>query len=163
MKKLLFFSLLLVGCVTTGLAALTALRINTYSHGTITLLLENEPALTFNDDRSITIEPGIDEGQPPVTISFDDVESCQYADTDDNTGVAPSVTTPEQTIVMSFVAGGIHFANIPDGTGVEVFTTAGAQVMRAPVSEGEYTLPYSRLTKGIYIVRIGRFATKISI
>ena len=76
MKKFLLFVFTLAMCGGPASAALTALHIHTSSHGVITLMLDEQPELTFNDDRSITVAVKADPTVEPVSISFDDVESC---------------------------------------------------------------------------------------
>ena len=163
MKKLFLTLLALSAGALTGFAALTALHIHTSSHGIITLLLEKEPSLIFNDDRTITVEVPSDPGYEPVNISFDDVESCEYGNSNDYVeDSAEEIKDVVQSIVMTFGPDGVSFANIPDGNKVEVYTLSGTMLLNVASEQGGYTLARNSFQPGIYIVRIGRFATKIS-
>lgn len=164
MKKLVLPLLALVVTFAAN-AALTALHIHTASQGVITVLLDNEPTLTFNDDRSVTIATTGDETQPPVQLDFDDIESCEYGDANDYTpGSINSIadeTVP--SITVSLDAAGVTFANLPGNATVEIYGINGMLVHTNTPGTDTYSIDRSSLQRGIYIVRIGRFVTKLSL
>ncbi|MDE6300260.1 MAG: T9SS type A sorting domain-containing protein [Muribaculaceae bacterium] len=164
MKKTILALLALVACVFASSAALTALHIRTSSQGVITLLLEDEPVLNFNEDRSITIDVANDPEYEPVSITFDEVEGCEYGDVDDYEEMSvTSVAAPVSNITVSFERGGVKFSNITDASTVEVYALNGTKVLTAPVADGEYYLLRGALPGGVYIVRIGTFSLKLSL
>lgn len=165
MKKFLLFVFTLAMCGGTASAALTALHIHTSSHGVITLMLDEQPELTFNDDRSITVAVKADPTVEPVSISFDDVESCNYGDKDDYSSVSVPVSDAEaETAVMVKIgADAVTFSGISDDAAVEVYSLAGVKMAGGTAADGTYTLRRDALTHGVYIVRIGKFVTKLSL
>ena len=164
MKKTFLTLLALTLCFLASSAALTALHIRTASQGVITLLLDDEPVLNFNDDRSITIEVPNDPDYEPVSITFDDVEACEYGDVADyEESSVSTVVAPVSSVSVSFDRGGVMFANIPDNAIVEVFTLNGTKALTAPAPDGSFYLLRDALPAGIYIVRIGSFSCKLSL
>lgn len=162
-KTVLLLVTLLV--VLAAKAALTALHIHTASQGVITVLLDNEPTLTFNDNRSVTIETEGDDAQPPVQLDFDDIESCEYGDADDYkpNGIKSVSNNPVSTITVRIDAAGATFSNIPDNAAVEVYGINGGLIHSVTPQTGICTIARSSLPRGIYIVRIGTFVTKLSL
>ncbi len=164
MKKFLLLVIALLGCFTAN-AALTALHIHTASHGIITLLLEDEPVLTFNDDRSVTIEVKADADQDPIRLDFEDIDSCEYGDEYDYTPNAVDEIAPEETqaVTVRIDGSGVEFGNLPDGADIEVYNLGGVRVLNASTHDNTYYLDRSALSHGVYIVRIGAFVTKLSL
>lgn len=168
MKKHFFLLLFVIAGALSSFAALTALHIHTASQGIVTILLEEEPEITFNDNRTMTVEIKADtetgnESQP-ITISFDDVKTCTYGDKDDYVETSVSPIAPDRSdICISFSGDNVVFSNIPDDTLVDVFTLDGAMVMQGFAKAGSFTIVRRSLEQGIYLVRIGDFATKLSL
>ena len=165
MKKLVLPLLALIVAFAAN-AALTALHIHTASQGVITVLLDNEPTLTFNDDRSVTIESTGDNTLPPVQLDFDDIESCEYGDADDYTPSSINSTADDDTvpaITVRIDASGATFANLPDNATIEIYGINGALVRTATPGTDTYSIDRSSLQRGVYIVRIGQFITKLSL
>lgn len=165
MKKFLLFFFSLAICGGVASAALTALHIHTSSQGVITLMLDEQPELTFNDDRSITVAVKADETVSPISISFDEVESCNYGDKDDYSSVtAPgSDAAAESSVTVKIGADAVVFSGIADNAAVEVYTIAGVRVADGTATDGTYILRRDSLPHGVYIVRIGKFVTKLSL
>lgn len=163
MKKFLLFVFTLAMCGGPASAALTALHIHTSSHGVITLMLDEQPELTFNDDRSITVAVKADPTVEPVSISFDDVESCNYGDKDDYSSVSAPASDSEVAISVEIGAEAVIFAGVAGGSTVEVYNLAGVRVVDDTASDGVFSLRRDTLAHGVYIVRIGKFVTKLSL
>lgn len=163
MKKLLFFIITFMICASASFAAITALHIHTASQGVITLLLENEPELTFNDDRSITVEVKADPTAAPVSISFDDVQSCDYGEKDKYSGVAKTDVDSGDAICVKIGAEAVVFTGIADNAQVEVYNISGFRVISKASVDGAFTLRRDAVGHGVYIVRIGKFVTKLSL
>lgn len=164
MKKIILTFVALAMGVFASSAALTAMHIRTSSQGVITLLLEDEPVLNFNEDRSITIDVANDPDYEPISITFDEVEGCEYGEVDDYEEMSvTTVAIPVSNITVSFGREGVKFANITDASTVAVYTLNGAKALSAPVTDGEYHLLRNSLPGGVYIVRIGTFSIKLSL
>ena len=163
MKKILLFVAALAMCAASGYAALTALHIHTTTQGVITLMLEDKPMLIFNDDRSIDIIPSTVSESEPISVSFDDVETCKYGDTDPSTESVGSIAGDESSITVRIGADAVTFEGIAGETAVEVYNIAGMHILTGAPCEGSYVLSRGDLQRGIYIVRIGKFVTKLSI
>lgn len=165
MKKFLLFIFTLAMYGGAASAALTALHIHTSSHGVITLMLDERPELTFNDDRSITVAVTADPTVEPVSISFDDVESCNYGDKDDYSSVAApgAEAVGEGSVTVRIDADAVIFSGIADDAAVEVYSFAGVKMAGGNAAAGTYTLRRNALPHGVYIVRIGKFVTKLSL
>lgn len=165
MKKLIFAALMLLSAFTMS-AALTALHIHTASRGVVTLLLEDEPELTFNEDRSITVEVTSPSAEPtePINLSFDDVEGCTYGDANDyvEDGVSSAVVDNDNEIVIHFDGNLVIFDGVPQSLTAEVYSLNGTKVANVPAMDGTVSLDRSTLGRGVYIVRIGTFVTKLS-
>ena len=164
MKKLFLLIVGLLGFATAQ-AALTALHIHTVSNGVITVLLDNEPILQFNNDRSITITVSDQTGQDLIRLDFDDIKKCEYGDKDDYTlnEVNDIVQDLTPAITVSIVGGDITFGNLPDCAEIEIYNLGGKRVFNTSGVGSTYRLDRSGLSHGIYIVRIGFFVTKLSL
>lgn len=163
MKKLLFFIITFMICASASFAAITALHIHTASHGVITLLLEDEPELTFNEDRSITVEVKADPTAEPVSISFDDVQSCDYGEKDKYSGITKTDANPGDAICVKIGAEAVVFTGIADNAAVEIYNISGNRVISEASADGAFSLRRDIVGHGVYIVRIGKFVTKLSL
>ncbi len=163
MKKTFLTLLALLGGVYASTAALTALHIHTSSQGIITLLLDDEPVLNFNEDRSITIEVPNNSEFEPVSITFDEVESCEYGDvTDYKEESVASPIAPTSSVIVNFDAENVRFSGITETLEAEIYSVSGIKTLSLPVADGEVVLHRGILPRGVYIVRIGTFVTKIT-
>lgn len=70
---------------------------------------------------------------------------------------APAQAQSKVTIAISNRV--MKITGVEDGTKVEIFTLLGNKAYSGNVSNGEVNLP--QLTKGIYIIRIGKYCQKI--
>lgn len=164
MKKLITFLFILCGFCMAH-AALTALHIHTASRGVITLLLADEPVLTFNDDRSMTIETPSAPDTEPIKLDFDDIETCEYGDTNDYESDAIENVNDDNTpaITVLLTSSSVTFGNLSDDATVEVYSINGTLALKATPTAESFTIDRSTLPHGVYIVRIGKFVTKLSI
>lgn len=163
MKKTAFLIFALACSVFACNAALTALHIHTTSHGIITLMLDEEPELTFNDDRSITVEVKSNPEAEPVSISFDEVETCQYGDKDDYDDSGIDAATSNEGITVKIGTDAVVITGLTAGIAVEVYDISGMRVTGATAAEGNFTLRRDSLGNGVYIIRAGSFVTKLSL
>lgn len=164
MKKLLLAVLVCIFAVSGSYAALTALHIHTASQGVITLLIADHPTLKFNDDRTLTVTKNDNPNDDPIVLSFEDIDKCEYGDTNDyvnQDGVSETISTTN--IALSFVPEGVKFDNIPADACVEVYNISGQLKTVGHPAEGSYTLARETAGHGIYIVRIAGFVVKVSI
>lgn len=139
-----------------------ALHIHSTSRGVVTVLLADGPVLTFNNDRSLTVEAPSKPGIEPVVLDFDDIEKCEYGAQGDYSSVREMAGETMSAITVALDSDGVTFAGIPEGTFVEVYSIQGLPVKSEKSVSGSYRLERSSLGHGVYIVRIGVFVTKLS-
>lgn len=164
MKKSILLIAALFACTIPGFAGMTALHIHTAAYGLITVLLEEKPVLTFNDDNSLTIEVMARPEQPPMSISFDDIKSCDYGDSDKyNESGVKTVIADENAVIVRIDAESVTLEGLTDNSDVEVYNLAGIKVKAGKPFENRFRILRSELAAGIYIVRAGKFVTKLAI
>lgn len=68
----------------------------------------------------------------------------------------------ELTSIRAYLSGtSLIVKNVPDGTTVEIYSAIGSRVQVSTLKEG--VVDVSNLSKGLYIVRIGKFNQKLMI
>lgn len=83
----------------------------------------------------------------------------------DNMVFGEKGTVSVKDLILSkniYVKGGyLNVSNVSDGTSVEVFNTVGKRVQQGVINGSQFNL--SKLTKGMYIVRVGNATKKITL
>ena len=150
-----------VMCSGAAMAAITALHIHTSTHGVVTVLLDDEPVLEFNDDRTVTASTPSKPDSEPLTLDFDDIDKCEYGEPDDYT--SSLIETTKSAITVRLDADGVTFGNLPDGAEIEVYAIDGTVVLRTNPGLDAFRLDRQMLGHGVRIVRIGQFTTKLTL
>lgn len=152
MKKLILLVALLASFV--GYAAdVTALRVTPTSGEPVTFLLDEKPEINFNGEKLTVTTTGKTDG---VTFEMDQIDNIDF------TTVTALEKIEQPGIAVRYEAGSVTFSNIPEKSPVSVFTVDGRAVVQTTASDS-FTIGVCDLEKGIYVVRIGRFTTKISL
>ena len=151
MKKLVLIVALLLGAV--GAFAENAFEVRTKSGENVSFRYADKPELKYVGS-TVTITTA---GATPVTFELEDVDVVKFS----NDPASVETVTPENTIAMYVDAVGIHFTGAEPGAPVLVVSLDGRVVVSTTAPDGEYTLATGDLAKGVYIVKINRFSTKI--
>ena len=153
MRKLLLLFALMICFAATAADYPTALRVTNTSGDAMTFLFETQPELQMSAKRFTVKSTAHPAG---VTFDFDNVEAIDFI-----TAPTSLEDTPEQGIVMTMANGTLFFTNVPENSPVTVYTTDGRQVL-ADNASGEFSINIADMPRGIYIVRLANFATKVS-
>lgn len=150
MKKLVLILALLFGVF--GAYAEDAFHIYTKSGDVVTMQFAHSPEITFQGSK-MTVSTST--GANPVVIELDDIDAIHMRN---QSGLEDAVAEGISIVTDSE---GIHFCNVPQGANVMVATIEGRLVVSTTVDAGEYTLSTSDMAKGIYIIKINQFTTKV--
>lgn len=151
MKKLLLIAALLLCAF--GIHADNKLTVYTKAGEAVPFHFADKPELKFlGGTMSITVQAG----HEPVTFELTEIESIKLED-------VTGVEAPTQAAMMAVVtdAAGIHFTGVEDGAQVVVASVDGRVVINTVVNNGEFHLLHGDLAKGVYIIKINKFTTKI--
>lgn len=152
-KIVLLLALLMV--TTTSAIAQISLRVNHVNGSETVFVLDKQPEVALMAGK-LHITTAQDE---PVDFEIDDVESIDFLG---KSGVDSAKDDVVAGISVSVSGSIVTFGNIPAGSMVEVFNTAGSLVAAAKASD-TYTISRSELASGVYIVKINNFVTKVSL
>lgn len=151
MKKLLLIAaLLLCGF---GIHADNCLTVTTAAGGVVTYHFADKPELKFLGG---TVKVTTQAGHDPVTFELSEIESIKL---EDATGVEAPVETAKMAVITD--TAGIHFHGVEDGAQAVVASVDGRVVVNTVVNGGEFHLLRGDLAKGVYIIKINKFTTKI--
>lgn len=155
MKRL---SLLLIIAVISSVAGLTV-RAN---YHTVTVTVKEGESMSFRL---------ADE----LTVRFNDLEMTISSPNFDNTVIIPKENISEfihstagindvtaDASAPEFADGMLSFTNLPEGSIINVFNTAG-QLIKSETASGCYQLPLSTLAAGIYVVTVNKSTFKIAV
>ncbi len=152
-KIFLLLALLMVSAVSAF--AQISLRVTHVDGSETTFVLDKQPEVALLAGK-LHITTAQDE---PVDFEIDDVESIDFLG---KTGVDSAAADAVAGITVSVNGSMVTFGNIPDGSMVQIFNTAGTLVAAAKAS-GTHTISRSELASGVYIVKINNFVTKVSL
>lgn len=144
---------MLLLCYTTGMAG-GSLRVTPRSGTPVTFLFDDQPQITFLAGNLKIVTSGQNE---PVTFELDDIDSIDFPS-------ASGLSEPADTGGIRFTtdAAGVHFFNLAPQSNVEVYTLCGA-IADSRTADGEFHLLRADHKRGVYIVKINQFVTKISL
>lgn len=125
--------------------------------GPVTVELEDQPELTVAEGRLVVASRKAGE---PVEIEIDNIAEIRFSQGGTGIGDAGSGA---QGITCVLQRGAALFRGIPEGAAVRVCTADGRSVAVPACPGGEMRLSRELLGRGIYIVRIGAFTTKITL
>ncbi len=117
----------------------------------------------FEDSPEVTVSAGklivaSKSAASPVEIEIDNITEITF-------GTPASVSAPgrDSGIVCVLQSGAALFKGIPEGRVAEICGVDGRIVPAPAVTGGELRLDSDSLGKGIFIVRIGTFTTKVTL
>lgn len=151
MKKLLLLSVALLWCFAA--MAVEGLTVTTKSGTTATFLYVDKPEVTFPRGKVVITS----EGSDPATFEIDDVAEIKL---DTEAGV--DCVEAAAGISFSIDGEGLHFYNVPAGARAIVANIAGVVILDRTVEYGLLTIGRDIFQKGVYIVRVGDFTTKVT-
>lgn len=126
----------------------------------VTTLAGETAAVRFDDSPVVTISSGrlTVKSTSAETMKFqiDDIAEITFGDATGGTGISE----PEG-FSMLLQGRGALFRGIPEGTQPHVYSLDGRQLPAPPVVDGELQLSRETLGSGIFIVKVGSFATKV--
>ena len=142
MKKLVLILALLFSFV--GAFAEGSLNIRTKSGDVVSIKYAEQPEIKFNGTKMTITTATSDQ---PVVIELSDIDGIEPQKNSGIGAVADNLLT-----IMSDAAG-VHFSGV---AGVD-----GRVWVNTVVKDGEYHLYAADFAKGIYIVKINQFTTKV--
>ncbi len=151
MKKLVLLLALLFSVV--GVYANDSMHIRTKNGDVVSFKYADKPEIKFNGTKmTITTAAGDD----PVVIELNDIDGVDMAKP---AGISGAMTDNVMTIMTD--GSGVHFTGIPQGANVLVAAIDGRVVVNTVVDNGEFHLASGDFAKGVYIIRINQFTTKV--
>ena len=128
---------------------------NTIGGNHATILLDDQPEVTVAAGSLVVTSKAADS---PVKIEIDSIATMKFGDAS-----STKVSALTAGIICSLQQGTATFKGIPSNTMIKVCTIDGGIVPIPRCTGGELRLTRASLGPGIYIVRIGTFATKITL
>lgn len=152
MKKLIIIAIsMIAGWACAYAAEPNGLEVTLCDGATATVLFDANPELSFTGSKLVVTLPDRDG----LTYELDAVESIVFKT------VSGAEDIIADAITMQATAAGVTFGNLGVGTPVTVYDLQGRAVQCA-VADGSFTLERSTLPRGVYIVKINNFTTKLS-
>lgn len=152
MKKLLIIAISLIAGISCafGIEA-NGLEVALSSGETATVLFDARPELSFVGSRLVITLPD----REGLSYELDDVESIVFKT------VAGIDDICANTITMEADSQGITFGHLAEGSQVAIYDLQGRTVQSTTATE-RYTIARGTLPRGVYIVKINNFTTKLS-
>ena len=116
------------------------------------VLFETNPVVTVASG-SLSIQPSSEDA---IQFEIADIAEIVFGD-------ASSATPVNELKGFAFVLqdGGALLRGIPQGVKPHIFTIDGRSLPTPPFRDGELRLSRETLGSGVFIVRVGTFATKV--
>lgn len=150
MKKLVLLLALLFSFV--GAFAEGSLNIRTKNGDVVTIKYADQPEIKFNGTKMTITTAATDQ---PVVIELTDIDGMEPEKPAGIGAVADNLMT-----IMTD-ASGVHFTAVPEGATVLVAGIDGRVWVNTVVNDGEYHIYAADYAKGIYIVKVNQFTTKV--
>lgn len=131
------------------------LIVNTSVSDPIIVLIENQPEVTVSEGCLVITSKSVDS---PVKIEIDDISEIKFGDAS-----SASLSAPAVGIVCQLLPEAAIFKGVPENADIRICTIDGRNVPVQKCVDGELCLTRSILGKGIFVVRIGAFVTKITL
>lgn len=128
------------------------LIVKTTNGDTVGVLFETNPVVTVASG-SLSIQPSSEDA---IQFEIADIAEIVFGD-------ASSATPVNELKGFAFVLqdGGALLRGIPQGVKPHIFTIDGRSLPTPPFRDGELRLSRETLGSGVFIVRVGTFATKV--
>ncbi len=130
------------------------LQVKTLGGETAAVLFESNPVVTISSGKLVI------KSQPADTLEFEitDIAEILFGPTGDQT-----VIRQPEGFAYVLQKGGVLLRGIPKGVTPRVYSLNGHSLPMPPLQGDELRLDRSTLGKGIFIVKVGTFATKIQL
>lgn len=151
MKKILLLTLLALG--TLAASAADALRVKPAGGEPAHFHFDSMPEISFTGSK-LHVKT---TGAQPVEFDLDDIEALEFVDL---SGI-DSAEAPGLNVFAD--AQGVHFRGAAQGASAAVYSIAGQLLKAATCPAGEFDLNRDEFGRGIYIVRIDGFTTKVAL
>lgn len=152
MKKVLLIAGLMM-CYLLSMAS-GSMTINSKSGESVKFEFDSQPEVSFLGDKLLvkTADAGT-----PVEFEMDDIDSISMSD---SSGVSE---TEASTILMRATSMGVMFSNLPADSEIYVYSINGGVVKHLRSNDTQFELRRDELAKGVYIVKINNFTSKITL
>lgn len=129
--------------------------VNTSVSEPLVVLFEAQPEVTVSDGKLVVASKS---AASSVEIEISNITEITF-------GIPASISAPgrDSGIVCVLQSGAAFFKGIPEGRVAEICGVDGRIVPAPAVTGGELRLDSDSLGKGIFIVRIGTFTTKVTL
>ncbi|MGN0222593.1 MAG: T9SS type A sorting domain-containing protein [Muribaculaceae bacterium] len=152
MKTLLLAAICLMASAIGQASVVDCLEVVLTSGPCATFLFDRQPEITFVDSK-LQITTADDSS---VAYDLDDVVDIQFKTFDS------TLAADLQSITITATGEGIVVANLPADSSVAVYDLNGRAIIQAVASES-FTISRQDLGRGVYVLKINNFATKITL
>ena len=130
------------------------LRVKMLDGSTAAVFFEAQPVVTISSGK---LNIKANEGDP-VAFELTDIAELSFGDVSGETAI-------DKVKDFAFVLqnGGALLRDIPQGEEVRIYSLDGKCIATPPVNQGSLLLNRALLGKGIFIVKVGSFTTKVQL
>ena len=128
--------------------------VKTVNGETTAVLFETNPVVTASNDKLVFKSSTAD----PVEFEISDISEIIFGDAADVTSISEL-----KGFACILQDDGILLRGIPNGLKPQVYSLDGCRLLTPPVQNGNLRLSRANLGSGIFIVKAGKFTTKIQL
>lgn len=151
LKRLLAAFLVTASCGIAQATVYNTVIVNLNDGSQTSIFITEDLKLSFTDTQLVATGSTED-------IAIDRSQIVHFEHAYDETGAVDAINGASG---MAFNGNSMTFSNLPQGSMIRVFTTAGILVSEQPAA-GEYTLSLDGLAPGNYIVSVNNMSYKIN-
>lgn len=129
------------------------LMVKTLGGETVGVLFETNPVVTITNGKL-----RVKSSAETVEFEITDIAEITFGDAREYTAI-----TPVRDFSYVLQDGGALLRGIPEGVKPRVYTVDGRSIPAPAVAGGELQLNRSTLGSGVFIIKVGSFATKIKL
>ena len=130
------------------------LQVKTLGGETATVLFETNPVVTISSGKLIVKSTSADA----VELEISDIAEIVFGDASD-----PTAISELKGFACILQEGGALLRGIPKGVKPRVYALSGHSLPTPLVQSGELRLNRTNLGSGIFIVKVGKFSTKVQL
>ena len=128
------------------------LLVKTSDGETTAVLFEASPVVTVSNGKLTVKSSSAD----PVQFEISDIAEILFGDASDDTAISE-----QEGFACVLQDGGVLLRGIPKGVKPSICSIDGRSLPTPPFSDGELRLSRATLGTGIFIVKVGKFSTKV--